>query len=135
MGKKLFHIPSHSQLLSYFTINNWCGLQFVGDAGQRTTCGRVNVVRRRRNRELNQLGFVMDETVDKVLVRLENNALVWLPNPQWDKNIGYQHLNLGNTYTIRQYNPVRLLFSVDGSRQIPFHRITFQHNTHYLLHE
>ena len=131
--KKLFHISSQSRLKRLFTINEWCGVEFDGEIGKITCCGRVNVVRMRGTRLLNQIGFVLEETVDKLHVRLENKDLVWLPKPKWDNQSGYIYLSVGSSYTINEYDPVRLLFSLDGHIQILFHRITLQNHTNYLV--
>ena len=69
-------------LIQGLSINKWCALEFDGDVGHRTCCGRVCVRRKVNGKTLSQIGFVVEETVDKVKCRLENKALVWLQKQQ-----------------------------------------------------
>ena len=72
----LFHIGSNFRLKRLFTINHWCALDFDGDVGRRTCCGRVVVRRRVDGQMRNQNGFVLEETSDRLRVRLENKRLI-----------------------------------------------------------
>lgn len=76
----LFRIGSYYRIKKLFTINYWCGLEFDGDVGRRTCCGRVAVRRRVGGRMKTQNGFVIEERSDRLRCRLENKSLVWLKN-------------------------------------------------------
>ena len=132
----LFHIASQICLKRLFTINDWCALEFDGDVGKRTCCGRVAVRRRVNGKYKNQNGFVIAETSTKLKCRLENKALVWLKKPKWKKDVGYQFIrSINNSYEIYEYDPVRLYITLEGDMQILFHRITLQRRTNYLIFE
>ena len=132
----LFHIASNARLKRLFTINHWCAVDFDGDVGRRTCCGKVVVRRRVGGQMKTQNGFVLAESSDRLRVRLENKALIWLKKPKWDKDVGYiYNLHKKNTYHIVEYDPVRLYITLDGQVQILFNRITLEHRTNYLIFE
>ena len=132
----LFHIGSYYRMKKLFTINHWCGVEFDGDAGRRTCCGRVAVRRRVDGRMRSQNGFVIEETSDRLRCRLENKSLIWLKKPKWKKDVGYVYFqSTNNSYCIYEYDPVRLYIALDGDIQILFHRITLQHRSNYLIFE
>ena len=136
MKWNLFHIGSHWRIKKLFTINHWCGLEFDGDVGKRTCCGRVVVKRWSGGRMRTQNGFVMAETTNRLRCCLESKRLVWLNKPKWRKDVGYIY-NCRNkhAYEIYEYNPVRIYITLDGDIQILFHRITLTHCTNYLIYE
>ena len=84
----LFHIGSYYRMKKLFTINHWCGVEFDGDAGRRTCCGRVAVRRRVDGRMRSQNGFVIEETSDRFRCRLENKSLIWLKKTKTEKRCG-----------------------------------------------
>ena len=134
--KKLFHVCSHDRMATLFCLNGWSGIDFDGDFGVRTCCGRVFVERRRNGKVLGQQGFIIAESPEEVQVKLENHELVWLQKPLWDRRKGYVlDNNICSSYTITQYDPVRLFFSPYGDLQMLFHRITFEQNSNNLIFE
>ena len=95
-GRRVFHIGSQQRIVELLTINKWCAVEVAGEVGRRTCCGRVNVVRVDGGRKLNQVGYVLDESVLNLHCMLENKQLVWLPKPKWDKLNGYVYLKPNN---------------------------------------
>ena len=134
--KRLFHICSRDRMRQLFVLNGWSGIEFDGESGVRTCCGKVYVRRRVDNNLLGQAGFILRETQHWINVKLENREEIWLQKPLWDKHNGYL-LNkyISNSYTITEYDPVRLYFSVYGELQILFHRITFRKHNNNLVFE
>ena len=134
--KKLFHVCSRARMESLFCLNGWSEITFDGDSGVRTCCGRVYVRRRRNGKVLGQQGFIVQESPDRIQCKLENNDLVWLQKPLWDRKNGYTFdNNICSSYSITEYDPVRLFFSPYGDLQMLFHRITFKHNSNNLIFE
>ena len=83
--KRLFHICSRDRMRQLFVLNGWSGIEFDGESGVRTCCGKVYVRRRVDNNLLGQAGFILRETQHWINVKLENREEIWLQKPLWDK--------------------------------------------------
>ena len=135
--RKLYHICSQRRLNKLLSLNGWSANAYDGDVGVQTFCGRVYVRRRLEDGSCrHQSGFVMEETERRIQCRLEDTNVVWIDKPKWVKDVGYQlNRNLNETFCIVQYDPVRILVSVDGIFTICYHRITLQYRSNHLVFE
>ena len=110
------HIASHDRMIELFTMNGVCAFEYKKDGDNdgethRYTCGGKVIVKEKRGRMRECVGYVMSERRNDIDIRLENGEEIIMVRPDINELGIWSYHNQHNDdceYRIVEYWPIRL---------------------------